>query len=92
MDKNIKIRVCVGTHCYVMGNYDLKDIKNKLPDDLRDKVYVEGAVCLGCDVMKKKPQHPYVEINGELMAGATLQLIIDRLRSIEMKKTKNNIL
>jgi len=83
MDKKIKIRVCVGTHCYVMGNYNLKDIKDQLPEDLKGKVYVEGAVCLGCEGMTTKPMHPYVEINGELIENASLPLIIDRLRLLD---------
>lgn len=83
MDKKIKIRVCVGTHCYVLGNSELKDIKNQLPDDLRDKVYVEGSVCLGCEKMDSPSGHPYVEIDGRLIENASLQKIVDHLRATE---------
>jgi len=89
MDKKIKIRVCVGTHCYVMGNHELKDIKDQLPDDLKDKVYVEGSVCLGCEEMTREPKHPYVEVNGTLIENASLEKIIEYLRALET--TGNNI-
>lgn len=80
MEKKIKVRICVGTHCYVMGNHDLKDVKDQLPADLKDKVYVEGAVCLGCDSMNEKPKPPYVEVNGKLIAKASYEKIVEALR------------
>lgn len=83
MDHKIKVRVCVGTHCYVTGNHKLKDIKDQLPDDLKDIVFVEGSVCLGCDQLTRAPKHPFVEVNGTLIENASLEKIISYLRTIE---------
>lgn len=88
MDKKIKVRVCVGTHCYVMGNHNLKDIKDQLPDDLKERVFVEGSVCLGCEKMTKNPQHPYVEVDGTLIENASLEKIIIRLRQLVEAENK----
>jgi len=88
MDKKIIVRVCVGTHCYVMGNHNLKDIKDQLPDDLKERVFVEGSVCLGCEKMTKKPQHPYVEVDGTLIENASLEKIIIRLRQLVEAENK----
>ncbi len=85
MDKKIKIRVCVGTHCYVMGNQNLKDIKDQLPGDLREKVQVEGAVCLGCEKLTTKPKHPYIEVDGTLIENASLSSVTEYLRKLENK-------
>jgi NADH:ubiquinone oxidoreductase subunit E len=85
MEKKIKVRICVGTHCYVMGNHELKDLKDQLPADLKDKVYVEGAVCLGCDNMKEKPRPPYVEIDGQLIPKANLEKVVAQLKEITGK-------
>jgi len=85
MEKKIKVRICVGTYCFVMGNHDLKDLKDNLPHDLKDKVYIEGVVCLGCDKKKEAPQPPYVEVNGKLIAKANLEKIVEELR----KSTSN---
>lgn len=82
MEKKIKIRICVGTQCYVMGNHELNELKSSLPDELRDKVYVEGAVCLGCDTRKDKPQPPYVEIDGKLLDKADYERIEKTIRTI----------
>ena len=82
MKKKIKIKICVGTQCYVMGNHELKDLKDQLPEDLKPKVYVEAAVCLGCDVLNTKPEPPYVEVNGKLISQATRDKIVDYLYTL----------
>ena len=87
MEKKLKLKICVGTQCYVMGNHELKDIKDHLPKDLKDKVYVEAAVCLGCDLLKSKPLPPYVEIDGKLIPQASQEKIIEYLYSLEKQKT-----
>ena len=83
MEKKIKVRICVGTYCFVMGNHDLKDLKDKLPKDLKNKVYVEGVVCLGCDKLKENPQPPYVEVNGKLINNACFEKIVDEIRKAD---------
>ena len=83
MDSKIKIRICVGTSCFVYGGNELKEIKHRLPEDLKSKVYVEASVCLGCDVKGIKPNPPYVEINGYLMEAATIEKITAYLIDLE---------
>ncbi len=82
MEKKIKVRICVGTQCYVMGNHELKDLKDQLPAEIREKVYVEAAVCLGCDTLGSKPLPPYVEVNGKLIAQANREKIVEYLYSV----------
>jgi NADH:ubiquinone oxidoreductase subunit E len=79
MEEKINIKVCVGTYCYVMGGHQLREIKTLLPEYLQDKVKVEASVCLGCDELNSKPNPPYVKINEELMASASLEKIILKL-------------
>jgi NADH:ubiquinone oxidoreductase subunit E len=90
MENKIKLRVCIGTYCYVMGGYELKDIKGQLPDDLKDKVYVEASICLGCDSSGSEPQPPYVEIDGELIPYANVEKIISNLR-MKLKTSNTHI-
>jgi NADH:ubiquinone oxidoreductase subunit E len=82
MEKKIKLKICVGTYCFVMGGNELKEIKNQLPADLKDKVYVEASVCLGCDAKGIEQKPPYVEIDGYLMPEANAEKIINYLRGI----------
>lgn len=81
MESRIIVKICVGTHCYVMGGYELRDLKLKLPEHLAEKVNVKASVCLGCDKISK-PVPPYVEINGELMEAANFEKIIKKIRSL----------
>lgn len=82
MENKIKIKVCVGTCCYVYGGNELKEIKEQLPPELKDRVYVEASVCLGCDAKGIIPKPPYVEVNGHLIPEANTDSIISYLKEI----------
>lgn len=79
--KKSSVKVCVGTYCYVMGGSKLNNLKSQLPDDLKEEVYVEASVCLGCDKLGAEPKPPYAEVNGKLMPQATLEKIIAAIRA-----------
>jgi len=78
----INVKICVGTYCYVMGGHELRELKTKLPAHLSDRVKVEASVCLGCNELGEEPKPPYAQVNGELMAEATVQKIVDKLEKL----------
>jgi NADH:ubiquinone oxidoreductase subunit E len=78
--KKLDVKICVGTYCYVMGGSKLNNLKSQLPDDLKDEVYVEASVCLGCDRITTDPKPPYAEVNGKLIEKANLEKIIAAIR------------
>ena len=78
----INVKICVGTYCYVMGGHELRELKTKLPAHLSDRVKVEASVCLGCNELEEEPKPPYAQVNGELMAEATVQKIVDKLEKL----------
>ena len=45
MDK-IKVEICSGTACYLLGAANLMSIEDEIPAELRDKVEVEARTCL----------------------------------------------
>lgn len=77
--RKIKVSICTGTACYVMGASELLLLNENLPENLRDAVEIEGVPCIEqCHgAMKKHP--PYVKIDGELIQSATLQTIISKI-------------
>lgn len=81
-DKKLSVKICVGTYCYVMGGSKLTNLKSQLPADLKDEVYVEASVCLGCDKMTSDPKPPYAEVNGKLIEKADIEKIISELRAV----------
>lgn len=83
MSEKIKIVICTGTHCFVMGGSDLLMLEEHLPEELKDRVSIEGCSCLGFCEDRDKGKAPFVEINGELLGGATIPVILRYLETIK---------
>lgn len=81
MDKRIRVTVCCGTACYVLGGSELLDLSEKLPADLRNRVDVDGEPCLGLCKDSKAGARPFVKIDGEVLPGASVSSVIDAVRS-----------
>ena len=77
--KKIKVSVCTGTACYVMGASELLLLNENLPEKLRDAVEIEDIPCVGQCHSGMKKQPPYVKIDGELIPLATLQTVISKI-------------
>lgn len=82
MSEKISVVICSGTACYVMGASDILLLEEELPAPLRDRVEIEGSTCLGYCKDAKNGKAPFVRINGELMASATLPKVIARIREL----------
>ncbi|MFI3257363.1 MAG: hypothetical protein R3Y36_03585 [Spirochaetales bacterium] len=78
----VKVSICTGTACYVMGASELLLLEEELPEELKDKVEIEGVMCL--ELCKSNPNSnskpPFVTIDNEIMAEATLQGVLDKIR------------
>ncbi|MGE0079559.1 MAG: NAD(P)H-dependent oxidoreductase subunit E [Bacteroidales bacterium] len=76
MTNKISIRICVGTTCYVKGNREIKKAMENLPEEIKSRVEVKGAIDIdGCETGKAM-EHPYVEINGKVLANATVEKVL----------------
>jgi NADH:ubiquinone oxidoreductase subunit E len=80
--KKIKVTVCTGTACFVMGASDLMLLKEKLPDELRDKVEIVGCTCMNECKGDKNGMPPYIKIEDQVMHAANVPDIIARLTEI----------
>ncbi len=76
----IKVSICTGTACYVMGASELLLLEEELADDIKDKVEIEGVTCLELCKGGKNSKAPYVLIDGEIHEEATLQSVIDTIK------------
>ena len=82
MDK-IKVEICCGTACYLLGAANLMTIEDDIPADMRDKVEVEARTCLELCERENLGGAPYVRINGsEILAQATREKVLDRLSEL----------
>ncbi len=81
MRPKLKIVICAGTTCYVMGGASLLALKDHLPEELKDKVIIEGSTCLGYCKEPTNQKPPFVIIGESLISEATLPIIIEKINS-----------
>lgn len=77
--KKIKVSICTGTACYVMGASELLLLEEKLPAELKDSVIIEGVNCLDKCKNPKNGKSPFVLVDGELISNASLETIIEKI-------------
>ncbi len=80
--KKIEVKICMGTTCYVMGASNLQNLTEELSPALRALVDVRGSTCLDLCKGGGLGKAPFVEINGEVLSGATLASVIKRIEEI----------
>ena len=79
MDK-IKVEICCGTACYLLGAANLMAVEDEIPESLRDRVEVEARTCLALCEKENLGGAPYVRFNGtEIMAQATSEKVLERI-------------
>lgn len=78
--KKIKVTICTGTACFVMGASEIMLLEESLPSDLKDIVEIEGVTCMETCKNSANGKAPFVKVNGELISGATVLSVIDKIR------------
>jgi NADH:ubiquinone oxidoreductase subunit E len=77
---NIKVEICCGTACYLLGAAKLMNIEDQLPENCRGRVEIEARTCLELCERDNLGGAPYVRFNGsEIMAQATPEKVIKRI-------------
>ena len=82
MEKKITVNICAGTACFVMGASDILLLEEHLPEQLKGIVDVQGSTCLEYCKGGERGKAPFVAIDGELMAEASLSAVISRIQEI----------
>ena len=79
----IKVEICVGTTCFILGASELQEIEQFLPDDLRDRVEICGSPCLGFCRQRNDGQAPFVRITHDtVVSHATIESVIAKLQEL----------
>ncbi len=79
MDK-VKVEICCGTACYLLGASRLMDIEQMLPEDCKGRIEIEPKGCLELCERDNLGGAPYVRFNDtEIMAQATPEKVMDRV-------------
>lgn len=86
--RRVKLTICTGTACYVLGGSELLLVEELLAPELRPKVEIAGAPCLGhCRGAEGRRHMPCVLIDGRLCAdlsvGELAKLVQEAARALE---------
>lgn len=84
--KRIRVTICTGTACFVMGASELMLLMEKLPDELKDVVELAGSPCMGECKGSKNGRPPYVKIDDEVVHSANLADVISRIEEVAREK------
>lgn len=82
MESKVKVRICVGTSCFVMGAAQIQSIEFNAPADIADKIEIIEERCMNLckDIKSKYNRGPFVFVNDELVEEATYEKVIDKIR------------
>ena len=79
----IKVEICCGTACYLLGAAKMMNLEDQLPSDCRGRVEVEAKTCLELCERDNLGGAPYVRFNGsEIMSQATPEKVLARIREL----------
>lgn len=78
--EKVKVEICCGTACYLLGAEKLMNIEDALPEECRGKVEIEARTCLDLCERDNLGGAPYVLFNGEeIMDRATPERVTARI-------------
>ena len=76
----IKVEICCGTACYLLGAAKMMNVEEALPEKCRGRVEVDARTCLGMCERENLGGAPYVRFNGsEVMSNATSEKVVARI-------------
>ena len=81
----VKVEICCGTACYLLGAANMMDLEDQLPAEWRDRVEVEAKTCLELCEKENLGGAPYVRINDtEIMSQASPEKLLARIGELLM--------
>ncbi len=78
----IKVRICVGTSCFVMGSAQIQSLEFNAPADIADKIEIIEERCMNLckDLSRQRNHGPFVYVNDELIEEATYEKVVSKIR------------
>lgn len=71
--EKLKVEICVGTACHIMGAHALVEFIESLPGWIREKIDYRLSSCFGVCNEGKKP--PIVRVNGEYYEDVSPEIL-----------------
>lgn len=75
--EKIKVNVCLGTSCFVIGRTILPEIKAAVEAKYGENVEIIGSPCLGlCSIKCENAKAPYVKVDDIIVEEATTEKVL----------------
>ena len=78
--EKLKLEICCGTTCYMLGAAKLMALENIMPAEWRDKVDIAGLPCMELCVSEKLCGAPFARLDGEVISQATVEKVLEAVR------------
>ena len=89
--EKIKVKICAGTACFVMGAPQVQALEFSAPADIADKIEIVEVRCMNhCHKGQGYNKGPYVEVNDELIEEATMEKVVAKIREFIAKEENEN--
>ncbi|AQT68976.1 NADH:ubiquinone oxidoreductase 24 kD subunit [Anaerohalosphaera lusitana] len=78
--EKVKVEICTGTTCYVMGASEVAGLEELLDEKLRPAVQIKGSPCFGLCKDLQYRGAPYVKVNDVLIEEATVEDVVREIK------------
>ncbi len=85
-EEKIRLEICCGTTCYMLGAAELLEFENALPEHWKPRVEVSVRPCLDACTRQDLGQAPFVRLDGELIGNATPEKVFQLLEQAIAKR------
>ena len=76
----VKVSICTGTTCYLMGGAHLLTFDEIMDPCTASEVEIVGSHCLGLCTDEANGKAPFAKVNNHIIADATLTRLLDKVR------------
>lgn len=82
--KKVKVSICCGTSCFVMGAAQIQLLEFDPPADIADRIEISESRCMGnCkNTTAKYNRGPFVMVDEELIEEANFEKVVNKIREI----------
>lgn len=73
----VKIEICVGSHCSLVGALNILDTLEKLQEDYPEQIKIKRVECMDrCEDIKNAP---VVKVDDDLITSAQTQMVVSKI-------------
>lgn len=83
--EKIRVEVCFGTTCHIMGSSELLELEDELPTNVAKHTEIVGVNCLDYCMDRNFGKAPFIRIDGEVYSEMTKE----KLSIILQEKVKS---